>query len=148
MMVRGGGVRRRLVHGILGALVLAGVLSGCTSARSSLGTNDSSCFLDVPTASSAVHNHGTFKGIHLYSLAQLTKAAPHLVHQMSEAHETAPHVCVAAYSGSFSAGSVSKPIGRQSGKLAVVVVNAANRKLLGTVIFKRLPVRFSHTHLG
>lgn len=147
MMRRGGAVRRK-VHAILGALVLAGALAGCTSARSSLGTTDSSCFLALPTASSAVHDHGYFMGIHLFTRAQLAKVAPRMANELAEADEAATHLCVAAYSGTFTSTGVQKAMGRPAGKLAIVVVNASTRKLLATVIFRHLPLRFSHTHLG
>jgi len=54
-------------------------------------------------------------------------------------------VCLAAYTGHFTASSVQKPHGRSSGKLAVAVVTSPGNKLLGTVILNRVPVRFQHT---
>lgn len=147
-MGAGGSVGRRVVRGAIGAVVLAGGLSGCASARSSLGTSDSSCYLDLPTAAQAVAGHGRFIGIHLFSRSQFEKAAPRLTKLLSDANSTAAHVCVAAYEGNFSASGVMKPLGRSSGKLAVVVVDAANQRLLGTVIISRAPLHFGHPHVG
>jgi hypothetical protein len=141
-------MRRKLAGVMVGALVIGGILSSCTSARSSLGTGDSSCFLDLPTASAAVHNQGHFVGIHLFSLSQLRSTAPKLVADLTAADATAPRLCVAAYTGQFSAAQVSKPLGRASGALAVAVVNAASKHLLATVIIKKAPLHFGHPHLG
>ncbi len=142
-------MRRRVVHLVIGALVVAGGLSGCTVARSNLGTTDSSCFLSLPTAGQAVGGHGRFVGIHLYSISQLRSLAPHLMDNLSKTHATtASHVCVAAYEGNFTASGVKKPLGRQSGLFAVVVVDASNQKLIATVIFRNAPLRFGHPHVA
>ncbi len=75
--------------------------------------------------------------------------APRLVDDLTDRFKTnATRVCVAAYEGNFTSADVSKPLGRASGKLAVVVVNAANQQLLGTDIIKRAPLRFGHPHVG
>jgi hypothetical protein len=124
-------------------------MSGCTSARSTLGTTDSSCYKSLPTALQAVRGHGHFVGIHLYTLSKFAKIAPRLVDDLGGQHITkATRVCVAAYEGTYTSSDVSKPLGRASGKLAVVVVNAANQHLLGTAIIKRPPLHFGHPHVG
>jgi hypothetical protein len=146
MMIRGSVWWRRLAGGVVGLALLATVLAGCTSARSSLGTSDSSCFSTLPTASHAVGGHGHFLGVRLFTLTQLHTMAPHLYADLQAAHASAAHLCVSAYKGSFTSSDVSKPIGSASGALATVVVNAADRKLLATVVFTRLPVRFGHSH--
>jgi hypothetical protein len=129
--------------------MLAGVLSSCTSARSSLGTSDSSCFLDLPTASQAVGGHGHFVGIHLFSVSQLGKLAPNLMDHITDIQAAkATHVCVAAYEGQFTSANVMKPLGKSSGRLAVVVVDASNQKLIGTDIITRAPLHFGHSHVG
>jgi hypothetical protein len=134
---------------LVGVLALAAVLSGCTSARSSLGTGDSSCFVDIPTAAAAVHSHGTFIGIHRYSLTALKKSAPHLDQDLTTAHSTAAEMCLAAYKGSYSSAGVEKPIGKaNAGTLAVVAIDAANRHLLGTLVIEHAPLRFGHPHVG
>ena len=148
MMGPGGRVRHKLVSAVVGLLFLGSVLSACTSARSSLGTGDSSCFLDLPTAAQAVHNHGQFVGIHLFSLSHLRSTAPHLVAKLKAADISPPHLCVAAYKGEFSSNQVEKPLGHVSGHLAIVVVDAATTHLLATVIIKQVPLHFGHPHLG
>jgi hypothetical protein len=149
MMTSGGTMARRGVRSFIGVLALAGGLSGCAAVRSNLGTTDSSCFLALPTAAQAVGDHGRFVGIHLYVLAQFSKLAPNLVDTLSDAHVSgATHVCVAAYEGTFTASGVMKPLGQPNGRLAVVVVDASNQKLLATVIVKRPPLHFGHPHMG
>jgi hypothetical protein len=141
-------MRRRAVRSLMGVLAMAG-LSGCAAVRSNLGTTDSPCFLSLPTAAHAVGDHGRFVGIHLYVLSQFTKLAPNLVDDLMDAHVTrATHVCVAAYEGQYTASEVDKPLGRSSGGLAVVVVDASNQKLLATVILRHPPLHFGHPHLG
>ncbi|HEY1832643.1 MAG TPA: hypothetical protein VGG38_20570 [Acidimicrobiales bacterium] len=131
------------------SLALAAALSGCTSPRSSLGTGDSACFLDLPAAAGAVHTHGRFIGIHRYSLAALKKTAPRLVRDLEAAHDTATQMCLAAYQGHYTSSGVEKPIGRRSsGTLAVVAVDASNKKVLGTLIIKKAPLHFGHPHVG
>jgi hypothetical protein len=87
-------------------------------------------------------------GIHLYSMSELRKKVPHLYAYLSAANRTSGQVCVAAFSGHFTAGGVSKPLGRASGRLAVVVSASPSNKLLGTVIFRDLPLHFGHPHIG
>jgi hypothetical protein len=148
MMTGGGTMRRRAVRSIMGVLAMAG-LSGCAAVRSNLGTTDSSCFLSLPTAARAVSDHGRFVGIHLFVLSQFSKVAPKLVDDLADAHVTnATHVCVAAYEGNFTASHVAKPLGRSSGKLAVVVIDASNQKLLATIILSHPPLHFGHPHAG
>jgi hypothetical protein len=53
-------------------------------------------------------------------------------------------VCVAAYTGHFTSSSVSKPLGRPAGTLAVAVVATPGNELLGTLILVKVPVRFQH----
>jgi hypothetical protein len=57
-------------------------------------------------------------------------------------------VCLVAFSGNFTADSVSDPAGRDSGHLAVVVLRYPSGSLVATVLFRRLPTRFGHSHLG
>jgi hypothetical protein len=148
-MMRGGRVRRKIVCGAVGALLLAGGLSGCANTRSSLGTNDSSCFLDLPAAGAAVGNHGRFVGIHLFSLTELKKEAPKLVADLDGAHASASHMCLAAYEGTLTSSELHKQLNkRTSGKFAVAVVDASSRTLLGTLLIKEPPLHFGHPHVG
>jgi hypothetical protein len=53
---------------------------------------------------------------------------------------------VAAFSGHFTSEKVSKPLGRDEGLYAVVVLTTPANRLLGTLILSRVPVRINHTH--
>jgi hypothetical protein len=57
-------------------------------------------------------------------------------------------VCLVAFSGNYTADSVSQPAGRDQGHLAVVVLRYPSGSLVATVLFHRLPTRFGHSHLG
>ncbi len=137
----------RLASGLVACLLLSGVLAGC-SARSSLGTHDSSCYLALPTATDAVHAHGRLLGVHLFNLAALRQQAPHLMTVLASTHAGSQPVCVFAFTGKFDEDSVSHPLGRSAGRLAVVVLTTPSNQLLGTVIFRHAPLRFGHTHFG
>jgi len=121
---------------------------GCTSIRSNLGTSDSSCFLALPAATKAVGPHSRLLGARLISLAGLRREAPKLAAQVSPKGSPKQSLCVLAFSGHFSSTAVSKPHGRSTGEVAVAVLARPSNVLLGTVILKRLPIRFSHSHIG
>jgi hypothetical protein len=144
----GTGVRRRVAIVSFAAVLLATTLTGCTSARSGLGTSASSCYLALPTADQAVHGHGHFLGVKLFTVGSLRHTAPHLYSVLHQENASAQHVCAVGYSGQFSSKSVKNPRGKASGHLAVVVSTSPGNRLLATVIFTRIPLRFTHTHLG
>jgi hypothetical protein len=130
------------------AVILACTLAGCTAARSSLGTSDSSCYLALPTATQAIGAHGRLLGVHLYTLTALRRLAPHLVSDLDTTESGSQRVCVVAFSGHFSHTAVQDGHGRASGKLAVVVSTTPSNHLLGTVIFTHVPLHFGHSHIG
>lgn len=121
---------------------------GCTSIRSNLGTSDSSCFLALPAATKAVGPHSRLLGARLFSLAELRREAPKLAAQVSPKGSPKQSLCVLAFSGHFSSTAVSKPLGQSAGEVAVAFLARPSNQLLGTVILKRLPIRFSHSHIG
>jgi hypothetical protein len=127
-------------------LLAAGLLAGCTSARSNLGTSDSACFLALPPATKAVGGHSKFIGVHLYTLASLRKNAPHLYDALPSQPASSQRICAIAFMGTFTTTSVSHPLGLASGPVAVVVLKTPSNQLLGTVIFDHAPVRFGHSH--
>jgi hypothetical protein len=131
---------------VAGLALAASLLASCSSARTDLGTTDESCYLALPTAAKAVGGHGHLEGVRKLAFASLRTSAPRLYGQI--AHEAAKKqaVCVAGYTGHFTASEVSKPLGRPSGTLAVAVVTTPGNKLLGTLILTKLPVRFQHVH--
>jgi hypothetical protein len=141
-------MKRRLGVVLAGTLLLTSVLAGCTSSRSSLGTTDSSCYLALPIASRAVHGKGRLVGIQLYSESSLRKRAPNLSRDLSLSSKAQQKVCVAAYVGQFTRGSVNRPLGRPSGQLAVVVSETPSNELLGTIIFRHAPLHFGHPHVA
>ncbi len=126
----------------VGALVFA----GCSSARTGLGTTDESCYLALPTASKAVGGHGHLTGIRKYSISGLKSVAPKLYDALSDQVPKGQSVCLAGYTGVFTQGMVTKPLGRSAGKVAVVVVTRPGNKVLGTMLLSKVPVRFQHTH--
>jgi hypothetical protein len=129
------------------SLVLAAtLLASCSTARSDFGTIDASCYLALPAAAKAVGGHGHLEGVRKYTLSGLRDLAPRLYAQLADDLSKKQGVCIAGYSGHFSANEVSKPLGRPTGTLAVPVVATPGNTLLGTLILTKLPVRFEHTH--
>ncbi len=132
------------VRGV-GALVVAtSLLSACSAARTGLGTTDESCYLALPVAAKAVGGHGHLSGIRKETLSGLRDVAPGLSRHLSHDVPKGQNVCLAGYTGHFTAAGLSKPFGRQSGSLAVVVVTTPGNKLLGTLLLTKTPVRFQH----
>jgi hypothetical protein len=124
------------------------LLAGCTSARNSLGTSDSSCYLALPSASHAVGPHSKFIGVHQFTLSSLRQKEPGLFDSLAALKPTSQRVCIIEFVGSFTQASVQKPLGKSSGRLAVVVLEAPSNHLLGTVIFHHPPLDFAHPHVG
>ena len=116
------GLVRRWGAGVAALVVAASLLTACSAARTGQGTSSESCYLALPTASEAVGDHG------------------HLVDHVPKGQ----NVCIVAYTGKFDKAMVSKPLGRPTGTLAVVVVTTPANKLLGTLILTKIPVRFQH----
>lgn len=122
----------------------ASLLAACSSARTDIGTTDESCYLALPTAAKAVGGHGHLDGVRKYSLSGMRSVAPRLYGHLAKDVPKGKSVCLAAYSGHFTQYSVSKPLGRPAGTLAVAVVAIPGDDLLGTLILEKLPVRFQH----
>jgi hypothetical protein len=140
-------LRSRTLSVIVGAIMAASVLAGCTAARSDVGTTDESCYLALPTAAKSVGSHAHLQGIRKLSIGQLKSIAPRLYHHLAAQVPAHQAVCLAAYTGHFTAASVSKPLGQRSGTLAVAVVTSPGNTLLGTLVLRKIPVRFAHTHI-
>ena len=97
----------------------------------------------------AMHDaHGKLLGVHLFTLKALHQKAPHLYKALATTDSSSQTVCVTAFTGTFTRSSVSNPLGRVSGRLAVVVSTTSSNHVLGTVIFTRLPLHFGHSHVG
>ena len=134
---------------VLAATLLAmGAVAGCSSARASLGTVDGGCFLALPTGAAAVHHHGRLLGAELATVEAL-RHRPVILRTVTRAPgPKIRQVCLVAFGGSFTRGSVERPVGQRSGRVAVVVVEYPHSRLLGTVVLNRAPVRFGHSHVG
>ena len=124
------------------------LLAGCTSARNSLGTSDSSCYLALPSAKRAVGPLSRFIGVHQFTLSSLRQKDPGLFDSLTGVKPTSQRVCIIEFGGAFTQASVQKPFGKTSGRLAVVVSEAPSNRLLGTVIFHHPPLNFAHPHVG
>jgi hypothetical protein len=144
---RSSGALRRTVALFLG-LVAAVTLVGCTSARDTLGTNNSTCFEAIAAAGSAVHHRGSFAGVRLVSFNAFgtdVRLKDELVDLFGT---TVKDVCVVSYRGTFATGQVEHPLGPAPaggvGHYAIVIVSKPQNRLLGTVIRSSQPLRFGH----
>jgi hypothetical protein len=137
----------RRIGALAGCLFAVVVLSGCTSARSDLGTSDSACFLAIPTAAQAVGPHSRLLGVRLLTTGSLRQQAPSLSVDLPSG-SSRDRVCVLAFAGAFTVTSVAKPVGLPSGPVAVVVTRSPSNQLIATVIVAHPPLRFGHSHFG
>jgi hypothetical protein len=124
--------------------VAALLLASCSTARTDVGTSDETCYLALPVASKAVGGHAHLAGVRKFTFPGLHGVAPRLSRQFADDVPKGQDVCLAAFTGHFTASTVSKPLGRPSGSLAVAVVTTPANRLLGTLILTKIPVRFEH----
>ena len=143
-----GSRRRALVAGLVACVFATCLLAGCTAARSVLGTTDSSCYLALPAAAKATGSHGKLDGVHLFRFSSLRQRYPQLYQALPAGHRSRQRVCVFGFSGRFTRTSVTRPYGKESGTLAVVVLDAPSNQLVGTVIFDHGPIPLGHSHIG
>jgi hypothetical protein len=140
-------MRMRRTGAFVAGLLLAGsVLVGCSAARTDVGTTDETCYLALPTAAHAVGPHAHFIGIRKYTMVSLKGVAPRLYRLLTKSASPKASVCIAGYMGHFTSSTVSKPLGRPSGTLAVAIIKWPSNDLVGTLILNKIPVRFQHTH--
>jgi hypothetical protein len=124
-------------------------LAGCDTLRADLGTTNGSCYVAIPAATDAVMNHGRILGLRLVAVSAIGKQEPRLMTvALSGPHRPGQHVCLVAYTGHFTSSSVAKPVGAPTGSVAVVVLDYPSNIVLGTVLFKHVPLRFGHSHFG
>jgi hypothetical protein len=138
----------KLMAGIAGCCLATCLLADCTAARSELGTTDSPCYLALPAATAAAGPHSRLVGVHLLRLDALGQRSRRLFDALPVRGTPRQRVCVIGFSGSFTKASVTRPYGRESGHLAVVVLDNPSNQLIGTVIFDRAPLQFGHSHIG
>ncbi len=148
--MRGGrvpGSLRRNMLVLAAAVAVATGLTACTAVRDDLGTANGPCYIALPAATAAVHGEGRLDGVRLVSISSLDRSR-FLYRTATAARGRGRRVCLVAFRGSFAASRVTKPRGHPSGKLAIVVLDYPENRLLGTVILRHVPVRFGHSHLG
>ena len=138
----------KLAVRLVAATLAVCLLSGCTSARNSLGTSDSSCYLALPSATRAVGPHARFIGVHQFTLSSLSRKNPRLFNSLGGVKPTSQRVCIIEFGGSFTRASVQKPLGKPFGRLALVVSETPSDHLVGTVILHHPPLDFAHLHFG
>lgn len=125
---------------LLGAAVIALALSlsGCSARGASLGTTSSPCFHALPAAAAAVGHEGRFLGVRLVAASRLTRRVP-AARALGK-----DKVCLIGYQGAYQPGQVELPLQEVSGSYAVVAVNPAGSKVLGTLLLRHLPLAFRH----
>lgn len=134
----------------IAAVVLAAgtVLAGCTSVRNDLGTRSSGCYVAIPAALGAVHHRGHLDGVRLVGVGALRAREPALYRAARDRAAPAHQVCLVAFTGTYQATQVTAPIGRPSGRLAVVEVGYPGHDVFGTLIVRRPPLTFGHGHIA
>lgn len=142
----------RFESGHWASLLAAGLIltvgaTACSSVRNGLGSTDSDCYRVLPTANGVMNGHGHLLGEKLTTLGWMKANTPILYSEAASGGSASEKVCLLGFSGPFRPGQVTKPLHRSSGRLAVVVVTYPQAHLLGTVIFRKLPLRFVHTFL-
>jgi hypothetical protein len=142
---------RRLAGVAIALVVGAAALGGCASARNELGTAESHCYIALPAAESAVHHRGVLHGVRLLTVTSLTSLKPR-ASLLYRAAKDAPgpkvtQVCLFAFGGDFKASDVEDPIGRNAGHLAVVELSYPGKRLLATLVARRVPLGFGHPHI-
>ncbi|MHB8220934.1 MAG: hypothetical protein ACYDHU_11545 [Acidimicrobiales bacterium] len=141
--------RRWRAAPIAAAAMVALLFAGCTSVRNDLGPSSSVCYGSLPVATGAVHGRGRLDGVRLVTVSSLKTKAPHLYGAaVSRRAGAVSRVCLVAFSGRFQADGVSRPIGHDHGRLAVVELAYPGDQLLATLLVARPPLSFGHTHLG
>jgi hypothetical protein len=129
---------------LAGFALAASLFTACSAAKSDVGTSNESCYQALPAATKAVGSHAHLAGIRKFSLGDLHSVAPRLYGAIAD--DLSPHqsLCVAGFTGHFTASMVSKPLGQPSGIVAVAVLTSPDNRLLGTLVLNHVPVQFSH----
>jgi hypothetical protein len=94
---------------------------------------------------------GRFSGVRYLTVSAFLGGIARVAHDAAQVpaavREDKNPVCVVGYVGYYAAAKVEKgwPVGRTGGRFAVVAVDAKTNRLLGTLLLRRSPVRFSKT---
>ncbi len=126
----------------------ATALTGCTSARNTLGTSASPCFEALAVAEDAVHGRGTFAGVRAMSLDAFGQDIALRAELAARFGKKVNGICVVSYRGLFRLRQVERPLGPPPpggvGHYAIVIVSKPQNRLLGTVVRLSQPLRFGH----
>ncbi|MGO9560119.1 MAG: hypothetical protein ACLPQS_03870 [Acidimicrobiales bacterium] len=141
----------RSCRGLLMAVLVAAILTSCTSVRNGLGTRDSVCFASLPVAELALGGKPTFAGVRYLPPISLIGSLDHETRRRlhpPKALLAKPRVgvCLVAYRGRFSSAVTARAWRPEPGPydFAVVVVRQADDHVLGVVLLPRAPIRFGH----
>ena len=137
---------RRLGAAIAGLVVAATLLAACSGARSGQ-RHDRRRPATSPSRPPPRRSVGTATSRACASTPWQPpgRGAPALQDGWPTTSPSSQNVCLAGYTGHFTASAVSKPLGHPVGTLAVAVVTTPGNQLLGTLILTKIPVRFQHT---
>lgn len=138
--VRSRGLRR--VAALPAAVVVAAslALSGCGGRGADLGTSSSACFHALPPAVASLHHRGRLIGVRLVDTGRL--------HDVALRAALAPRrkLCLVAFSGGFAPADVEQPIDQRTGEYVIVAVRPDGSAVVASLIVRRLPLAFRHTH--
>jgi hypothetical protein len=140
-------------HGAKAAAVVVvgvfaiGTLGACDSVRTGLGSTSSNCYLVLPDAVQAVHDHGHLDGMRLINSNSLVTSAPDLAGAVRSG-PSGSQVCLVAFGGHFASSDVERPVGGTVGGVAVVETTYPGGRVVATWLGSRSPVKVGHTHVG
>lgn len=143
-----GSWRRRVLRALAVALAAGALATACTTPRAGLGTTDGPCFVALPRASAAVHGKGHFDGVRLVWSDSFQRSSRIYRAALLGKVKGRQQFCVVEYSGHFHRSEVEDPAGHRRGRLAIVVVTYAHRRLIVTIVAHHSPSRFGHPHVA
>lgn len=149
-----------IVRSLGGVALLGGLLASCAPASSAIGPPGSPpCLRAIPASRLAVHGVGRYAGLRYLSARQLARdlsSSEELRADRSLGQGVPPQlarmigsVCAVAWKGSYTASSVESgwparpPASEVVGRLAVVVVDAKDAKVLVTVVLEHSTLGFA-----
>ena len=144
--------KRRGAGVLVLAVLLAGSLAGCSTARLGLGTGSSQCFRALAPAADAVHDRGGLAGVRLVPARGLSHHRDRVDDLVVVSPSPIRAVCLVAYRGEFRLDQVTDPLGHSprsgTGPYALVVVSSPQNHVLGTFVLDHLPIRIRHDLIG
>ncbi|HZT66787.1 MAG TPA: hypothetical protein VFA11_13450 [Acidimicrobiales bacterium] len=125
------------------AVLLSTAVTACGVRGADLGTTSSPCFKALPAAYDAVHDGGKLVGVRIErpGSRSLRRLPGH--EQLGRTK-----ICLVAFRGDFDRSTVAHPLATPlsvpTGPYAVVAVTEDGKRLLGTLVLRRLPLVFRH----